>query len=195
MHPLQTILQLRSRLQRFVLTARYTGVRIDRSALVRLDKVRGLRSASCLEVGADTTSHATFCYDRPEAVIRLGQRCFVGASTFVAAEQIVVEDDVMISWGATIVDHNSHSARFSERQHDVLQWRAGKKDWRYVKIAPVHIKSKAWIGFNALVLKGVTIGEGAVVGAGAVITRDVPDWTVVAGNPARVIKEIGPDER
>ena len=55
--------------------------------------------------------------------------------------------------------------------------------------------SKVWIGFNAIILKGVTIGEGAVVGAGSVVTKDVLPWTVVAGNPARLIREISENER
>ncbi len=62
-------------------------------------------------------------------------------------------------------------------------------------MSPVHVGDKSWIGFNSIVLKGVTIGEGAVVGAGSVVTKDVSAWTVVAGNPARVIREIPEDER
>lgn len=50
--------------------------------------------------------------------------------------------------------------------------------------------NKVWIGFNAIILKGVTIGEGAIVAAGAVVTKDVPAWTVVAGNPAVVVKKL-----
>ncbi|MCB0501084.1 MAG: hypothetical protein KDD32_00210 [Bacteroidetes bacterium] len=52
------------------------------------------------------------------------------------------------------------------------------------------IKDKAWIGFNVIILKGVTIGEGAVVGAGSVVTKDVPDYTIVVGNPAKLIKKL-----
>jgi acetyltransferase-like isoleucine patch superfamily enzyme len=69
------------------------------------------------------------------------------------------------------------------------------KDWSTVEIRPVTISDKVWIGFNSLILCGVTIGEGAVIGAGSVVTNDIPAWTVAAGNPARVIRNIPFNER
>jgi len=104
----------------------------------------------------------------------------------------------MFSWGCTVVDNNSHSIKWSEREMDVLDWKKGLdenrighyKDWSNVKEDEVIIKDKAWIGFNVTILKGVTIGEGSIVGAGSVVTKDVPDWTIVAGNPSKIIKEI-----
>jgi acetyltransferase-like isoleucine patch superfamily enzyme len=73
--------------------------------------------------------------------------------------------------------------------------RSTSKDWSRVAGEPVIIRDKAWIGLNAVVLKGVTIGEGAVVAAASVVTKDVEPWTIVAGNPARVMRELGADER
>lgn len=64
------------------------------------------------------------------------------------------------------------------------------KDWATVQSAPIRIGDKAWIGMNSLVLKGVTIGEGAIIGAGSVAASDIPSWTVAVGNPAHVVKEI-----
>ena len=64
-----------------------------------------------------------------------------------------------------------------------------------VKISPVRINDRAWLGFNSIILKGVTIGEGAIIGAGSVVTKDVPAYTIVAGNPARIIQEIPLNER
>ncbi len=77
-----------------------------------------------------------------------------------------------------------------------MEWKRGLeekkiglyKDWSNVKSSPITIKDKAWIGFNSIILKGVTIGEGAVVAAGSVVTQDVPDYAVVGGNPAKIIK-------
>jgi acetyltransferase-like isoleucine patch superfamily enzyme len=59
-----------------------------------------------------------------------------------------------------------------------------------VVVKPVRIGDKSWIGLNVIILKGVEIGEGAVVAAGSVVTKNIPPWTIAAGNPARVIREI-----
>ena len=133
-------------------------------------------------------------FDKPNANIFVGNRVFF-SGTIVAAKEIQIGDDVMISWGVTITDHNSHSLISSERLQDVLDWRVGKKDWSNVKISPVKICDKVWIGFNSIILKGVMIGEGSIVGAGSVVTKNVPPWTIVGGNPARVIREIPVEER
>lgn len=130
------------------------------------------------------------------AEIQIGNRTFIGNGALVAARSIVIGSDVLISWGVTIVDHQSHSIEFVERAKDVTEWLHGRKDWTHVKVSPVRIGDKVWIGFGASVLPGVTIGEGAVVGACAVVTKDVEPWTVVAGNPARVIRTLSPfDDR
>lgn len=129
-------------------------------------------------------------FDRPDAHVRIGDRTFIGSSMLVAAEGIEVGSDVLIAWGCTLADHDSHSTDFDLRKEDVANWLAGKKDWTHVHRANVRIGDKAWIGFNCIILKGVSIGEGAVVAAGSVVTRDVPAWTLVAGNPARPVKTV-----
>ena len=63
------------------------------------------------------------------------------------------------------------------------------KNWSTVNSKPIKICSNAWIGMNCHILKGVTVGEGAIVGAGSVVTKDVAPWTIVAGNPANYIKD------
>jgi acetyltransferase-like isoleucine patch superfamily enzyme len=134
-------------------------------------------------------------FEREQAALSVGDRTFIGLGLLSIAERIIIGNDVMLAWGVTVTDHNSHSINFTERSQDVLDWKQDKKDWSSVPTTTVTIKDKAWIGFNAIILKGVTIGEGSIVGAGSVVTKDVPPWTIVAGNPARIIREIPEQER
>jgi acetyltransferase-like isoleucine patch superfamily enzyme len=138
---------------------------------------------------------ARVLFDRRDAALSVGERTFVGNSTIVIASRVEIGDDVLIAWGCTIVDHDSHALRFSDRKDDASDWYRGQKDWSKVSIKPVTIKDKAWVGLNAIILKGVTIGEGSVVAAGSVVTQDVAPYVLVAGNPARLVRELTPDER
>ncbi len=128
--------------------------------------------------------------DREGSELSVGANSFVGGSKFVVAQRIEIGDDVLISWGCTIVDHDSHSLIWPERAQDVSNHYQGRKDWANVKIAPVRIANRVWIGFDCIILKGVTIGEGAVVAAGSVVTKSVAPYTLVAGNPARPIRSL-----
>lgn len=151
----------------------------------------GLRSRNGkLRIGKDSIIRCRIDFDSPMGCVVIGDRCYIGASHLVCHTRILIGDDVIISWGVTIVDHDSHALEWSKRERDVLTWKQGQKEWSSVAISPVAIGSKVWIGFGVSILKGVTIGEGAVVGAKAVVTRDVPPFTVVAGNPARVVRHL-----
>jgi acetyltransferase-like isoleucine patch superfamily enzyme len=168
-------------------------IKVDPSSKLAFAKIV-LKKDCSITVDEDSQVDGALMFDRENASVSIGKRVFMNG-TLVVAQSIDIGDDVMIAWGATIFDHNSHSISFSKRVDDVTDWRVGKKDWSNVKVVPVKICNKVWIGFSAIILKGVTIGEGAVVGAGSVVTKDVPDWTVVAGNPACVIREIPEHER
>ena len=151
---------------------------------------RGLGSAppSVFTLGDGTIFRARVSADRREAAVIVGSNTFIGGSHFVCAERIEIGNDVLIAWGCTIVDHNSHSIFWSERKSDVADTHNQTKNWTNVAISPVIIKDKAWIGFNSIILKGVVIGEGAIVGAGSVVSKNVEPYTIVAGNPAIMIK-------
>jgi len=102
----------------------------------------------------------------------------------------------LISHNVNIFDSLTHplSARLRHAQFKAIT-QTGHPRTIDLGERPVTVGNDVWIGANACVLRGVTIGEGAVVGAGAVITHNVPPYTIVAGNPARVIRELGLDER
>ncbi len=122
--------------------------------------------------------------------IRIGRHCFVGEHTNIwSASSISIGDRVLISHGVNIHDNNAH-AMSAKRRHEHFLAIFGDghpKSLPDVPTQPIVIGDDAWIGFGATILKGVTIGEGAVVGACSLVTKDVPPYTVVAGNPARVI--------
>jgi acetyltransferase-like isoleucine patch superfamily enzyme len=153
-------------------------------------------TAGCsLSIGADSNIEASLVFERSDAQIRIGSGTHVGSGTLLGAAQLIeIGDDVLIAFDVLITDHNSHSLSFAERRNDVREWIQGRKDWSNVPMAPVKIGNRAWIGARAIILKGVTVGEGAVVGAGSVVTKDVPDWTIVAGNPARIIRALTDEE-
>ena len=159
-------------------------------------QVRPQTQKKYLHIGRDSVVEAVVVIENEGGEVSIGDRTYVGHSTLVSTAGISIGNDVLISWGCTLMDNNAHSTRWQDRQQDVADWhrsltegQPGKyKDWSQVQSAPIRIGDKAWIGFNAIILKGVTIGEGAIVGAGSVVTKDVAPWTSVAGNPA---KEIG----
>ena len=150
---------------------------------------------SGIRIGAGTIFEGSVHADRDGSEVIIGTNTFVGASRLVTAERIVIGDDVLISWGCTIVDHGSHSLRWAERKDDVSKWYRGEKDWHGVKIAAVEIQNRAWIGFNVSILPGVTVGRGAVVAAGSVVTKNVDAYAIVGGAPARLIRMVPDDDR
>jgi acetyltransferase-like isoleucine patch superfamily enzyme len=170
------------------------GVTIHPTAKVNFRGIR-LRPGSSLEIGEGSIVEGTLVSERDGSSIVIGRNTFIGGSLLGSACRIEVGDDVLISWGCNIVDHNSHAIGWALRKQDVKDWYHDRKDWTHVVMKPVRICNKSWIGLNAIVLKGVEIGEGAVVAAGSVVTRSVPPWTVVAGNPAKVIREIPIEDR
>ncbi len=162
---------------------------------MRLD-VRVQSVGERVHIDDESMIGCNFVFESDGGDICIGKRTYIGVGTnIISRSSIVIGDDVTIAWGVWIYDHNSHSLDWRERANDIRRqnedYRSGRdfiatKDWSTVKTAPIKICDKVWIGFNAIILKGVTIGEGAVVGAGAVVAHDVPPWTIVAGNPAVV---------
>lgn len=115
---------------------------------------------------------------------RIGANVKVSSHTFIC-EGVTIEDNVFIGHGVMFI--NDKYPR-STNPNGALQTEA---DWELV---PTLVQRCASIGSNATILCGVIIGEGAIVGAGSVVTRDVPPWTVVAGNPARILRSINQTE-
>ena len=170
----------------------YSGFRITKHNLTPVSEV-------ILKVGDNTILDCNLVFNLPQTRISIGDNNWIGASTIVCINHIEIENNVFISWGCYICDHDSHSINFIERRKDIQQqltnYKSGhdfleNKNWDVVNTKPIKICSDSWIGMNCIILKGVTIGEGAIVAAGSVVTKDVAPWTVVGGNPAKVLKEL-----
>lgn len=153
-----------------------------------------------IKIGENSMINCNFVLESNGGEIVIGKRTFINSGTnLISINKIEIGNDVTIAWNVTIYDHNSHSLDYKHRIQDIKQQNIDflnnneftlNKNWDVVKSAPIIIKDKAWIGFNSIILKGVTIGEGAIVAAGSVVTKDVPPFSIVGGNPARVIKYI-----
>ncbi len=125
----------------------------------------------------DNTKIGTFVEIQKNA--RIGNNVKVSSHTFIC-EGVTIEDDVFIGHNVSFInDKHPHATSNGELQTEA--------DWQVV---PTLVKRGASIGTSATILCGVTIGEEAIVGAGSVVTHDVPDHVVVAGNPARLLKKV-----
>src|SRR5437764_1188882 len=111
----------------------------------------------------------------------------------MAAESIVIGACCVISYNVTLADSDFHPLNADARRRDALaNAPEGDRSQRPPIIAkPIVIEDDVWIGIGAIVLKGVRIGKGATVGAGTVLTRDVPPGALVAGNPAKILGKDG----
>ncbi len=153
--------------------------------------------ASTVRVGRGCLLYGRFATETEHSAITIGNNVFVGGGTSIdCVTSIEIEDDVLISYECAIMDSNNHSLRFSIRKRDTADWKNGRRhDWTTTDSKAVKICRGAWLGARVVILKGVTVGEGAIVATASVVTSDVLPWTIVAGNPARLVRELGPDER
>ncbi|RJG42429.1 acyltransferase [Motilimonas pumila] len=120
----------------------------------------------------------------PAGKITIGNHVQLQGTAILAYEQVTVQDNVIFGPMVTIMDCSGHT----------LTQRGQAGEIAALTTAPVTIKAHAWIGANVMILKGVTIGEHAVVGAGSVVYQDIPDHCVALGNPAKVVKDIHPEQ-
>jgi len=146
--------------------------------LLRIEKgVRILKKNAEITVGNKVMLHrdcklSVWGTDN-HAVLDIGNNTYIGDRTEIhAGKKIEIGSGCNISWGCTIMDRDYHKLN------------SDTEVYKEVKIG-----NNVWIGCNAIVVKGVTIGDGAVVAAGSVVTKDVAPKTLVGGNPAKIIKE------
>jgi len=139
------------------------------------------------------------CYAGCSFAIAENGTCTIGDFTLLNGALIMAEDKIdigshcLISWNVGIADSDFHPLEPAQRLIDAQALAPFFKDRPArpkLKTAPVRIADNVWIGMNAVILKGVTIGENSIVAAGSVVTKSIPPNTVVAGNPAVIVREF-----
>lgn len=119
-----------------------------------------------------------------EVTFSIGDNSYIGSRvSFSVASSIVIGSNCYLADNIIIRDNDGHSLDYVKRRQNAPVEKEMTK--------PVVIGNDVWIGSNCVVLKGVQIGDGAIVASGTVVTKSVPEFTIVAGNPARVIKNMG----
>lgn len=128
-------------------------------------------------IGGDRTVFQTLGNGK----ICIGNNVGISHAIFCSHDQIIIEDDVLIGGGVKCYDTDFHSLSYEQRM---------KKTDTHVKSKPICIKRGAFIGAHSIIMKGVTVGEKSIVGAGSVVTKSIPDGEIWAGNPAKFIKLV-----
>ncbi len=124
--------------------------------------------------------------------ITIGAHSFIGQDSVIGAvDEIKIGRYAIISNHVHLYDNNNHPTDPDTR---IEMCKSGfyneKWGWKYAEHEPIIIEDNVWIGEYSAVMKGVKIGKGAVIGAHSVVTRDIPPYSIAAGNPAKVVKEL-----
>jgi acetyltransferase-like isoleucine patch superfamily enzyme len=127
---------------------------------------------------------------RPDATLNIGNNVGISNSTFVCEKNITLEDDVLIGGDCKIYDTDFHSLNYVCRMQP---YKNGIPDNK-INNFNILIKKGAWLGGSCIVLKGVTIGCKSIIGAGSVVSKNIPDYEVWAGNPIKFIRKLSEEE-
>ena len=149
--------------------------------------------SNCIKLGNSTHFRGILLVYKFGGEITIGSNSYVGENTrIISAESIFIGNHVLISHNVNIVDTSSHELDYLERAERYVGM-INKGHWGSkgnLLTAPIIIDDYAWINFNVTILRGVHIGKGAIIAAGSIVTKDVPPFTLFAGNPAREIKKL-----
>jgi acetyltransferase-like isoleucine patch superfamily enzyme len=164
----------------------YSGVTVGKGIKVHGWLILAIHPSSSVEIGKSVRLNSGYARNpvggsqhlslstSSGAVLKIGERAAISNSTIVCWNEILIGEDVFIGGGCEIYDTDFHPISSLNRLNYLFE---------DIKTAPIVIKKESFIGANSLILKGVSIGEGSVIGAGSVVTRNIPDREIWAGNP------------
>lgn len=151
-----------------------------------------------VEYGRGASTYLGTMFDvGPAGRVKLGNYALVHGARIICDSEILIGDYALISWNVVLMDTYRVPFDATARREELrlVPTRQPRLASAAVEAKPIRIEPAVWIGFDACILPGVTIGEGSVVGAKSVVVRDVAPFTIVAGNPARVIRQVSPEEK
>jgi acetyltransferase-like isoleucine patch superfamily enzyme len=149
------------------------------------------RDSNLIKLGGHTIVGGELLVFAHGGSIEIGDWCYIGQGSRIwSGAKVLIGNRVMIAHNVNIFDNQTHPMMPSDRHMHFREiYLNGHPRNIHLGDRPVHIQDDAWIGAGAIVLRGLTIGSGAIVGAGSVVTHDVEPMTIVAGNPAKRIHE------
>lgn len=189
-----------SRLQRlqyggFHLLHSYNARQLDACGRDSVVAARILRHApgGRIDVGGYSHIRGRLITWLPDSRIEIGDNAILQAYAIVEAfASVTIGDDTMIGAWSIISDGRAHSIDWAERVEDQknMYRKPGSIEVDHMDREPIVIGKGCWLGTRVIVLPGVTIGDGVTIGAASVVTRDIPEFTVAAGNPAEVVRKL-----
>ena len=167
------------------------GVYLETAQIFRFMRSKRERA---VEIGEHVSCYAGVSFALGEnGSCKIGDFSLINGAMIMANDRIEIGKHCLISWNVGIADSDFHPLDAAQRRIDTMALAPFYKDRPprpEITAKPVFIKDNVWIGFNAVILKGVTIGENSVIAAGAVVTKDVPANVVFAGNPGVIVKHL-----
>jgi len=158
-----------------VLIQGFPSIKKHRDAQIKLGSKTSILSsrwANRLSPGCP----ASLVADKPGALVEIREGAGISNTVVWASKEIIIGEGSMIGSGTMIVDHDFHEVPLGSDNKDEAK--------------PVRIGKKVFVGARSIILKGVTIGNGSVIGAGSVVVNDIPSHVIAGGNPAKVIKKL-----
>ena len=186
----------------FKIVMRLTGVKYGKHLLLQGIPVIFNKRGAELTIGANAVIKSSFLSNlvglysrtiivtrRPGAYIRIGNNVGISGATIYARKGIEIGDNTAIGGNVKILDNDFHPLDWETRNRYLLDPKGGDAD--VVPAKPIKIGRNCFIGCNAIILKGCELGDGCVVGAGAVVSGKFEPNSVIAGNPAKVVRRLG----
>lgn len=149
------------------------------------------RNKNDIQIGNRCEIKGTLCSFQGGNII-IGDNCFMGFSSYIGAmDSVSIGNDVIIASNVRIFDNNNHPTDPDmRREMSHNNFYGDLWTWKYAEHKPVVIEDNVWLGEYSAILKGVTIGHGSIVASHSVVTKDVPPLSIVAGNPAKIVKKL-----